>query len=233
MRDGTVQPQEVKHVAVTRSDLDVERDVIDALTSDVRIDATRLSVDVVGGIVYLRGQVPSLYEKRTASEIVNRIKGVVDVVNELRVAPVARRSDADIAADVRAALTRDVWVDERKIDVSTVNGVVYLSGTVQSYTEKSYAESDAWSVSGVIDVVNNITISPVPARSDEELAAEVRSGLVRNIRIDPSKITVEVVNGVVYLRGVVATGEQKWLAEDVAWWTAGVRDVVNELNVVP
>jgi len=220
-------------MAVARTDLDVKRDVTDALTSDIRVDAQNVDVDVVGGVVYLRGSVPSYYEKRVATEIANRIKGVVDVINELRVAPVTPRTDLDIAADVRAALTRDVWVDESKISVDVTNGVVYLAGTVDSYTEKSYAESDAWSVPGVIDVVNNIVIRPTPARSDEEIAAEVRADLARNIRIDPSKMTVEVRNGVVYLRGVVRTIEQKWLADEVAWWTAGVRDVVNELQVVP
>lgn len=220
-------------MVVTRSDLDIKQDVLDALKSDIRIDASRIDVDVVGGVVYLRGSVPSYYEKRTATTIANRIKGVVDVVNELRVTPVAPRSDSEIAADVRAALRRDVWVDENKITVSVVNGVVYLSGTVDSYTEKSYAESDAWSVTGVVDVVNNIVIRPVPTRTDREIADDVRSDLIRNIRIDPSRITVEVTNGVVYLRGSVTTAEQKWLAEDVAWWTAGVRDVVNELRVVP
>jgi len=220
-------------VAVVRSDLDIQQDVVDALTTDIRIDSTNVSVDVVGGVVYLRGTVPSFHEKRIATEIANRIKGVVDVVNELRVAPITLRTDQEITDDVRAALTRDVWVDERKIDVSTVGGVVYLSGNVDSYTEKSYAESDAWSVQGVVDVVNNIVITPVPARTDAQIAQDVRAELVRNIRIDPSKVTVEVVNGVVYLRGSVTTTEQRWLASDVAWWTPGVRDVVNELKVVP
>lgn len=220
-------------MAVARTDLDVKQDVVDALTSDIRIDATSVNVDVVAGVVYLRGTVPSFYEKRTATEIANRIKGVLDVVNELRVTPVTPRSDSDITADVRAALTRDVWVDERKIVVNTVTGVVYLSGTVDSYTEKSYAEGDAWSVPGVVDVVNNIVIAPAHKPTDQEIAQEVRSGLVRNIRIDPTQISVDVVSGVVYLRGAVATAEQRWLADEVAWWTAGVRDVVNELRVSP
>jgi osmotically-inducible protein OsmY len=218
---------------VTRSSTDIQHDVIDALTADIRVDASNIDVDVVGGVVYLRGTVPTYYEKRVATEIVNRIKGVVDVVNELRVAPVTPRSDAAIAADVRAALERDAWVDADKITVTVTNGVVYLSGTVDSYTEKSYAESDAWSVEGVVDVVNNITIVPRPTRADAEIATDVRADLVRNIRIDPSRISVEVVNGVVYLRGSVSTIGQKWLASDVAWWTPGVKDVVNELQVVP
>ncbi|MBI2942462.1 MAG: BON domain-containing protein [Chloroflexi bacterium] len=220
-------------MATTRADADIRQDVLEALTCDIRVDASNVDAEVVGGVVHLRGTVPSYFEKRTAADIVNRIKGVVDVVNELRVQPVTPRRDEDITIDVRAALKRDVWVDEDKVEVKTVGGVVYLSGTVESYTEKSYAEADAWSVVGVIDVVNNIVIAPKPTRTDEEIAAEVRNDLARNIRIDPTRIQVSVMNGTVYLRGTVSTIEQKWLADEVAWWTAGVRNVVNELQVQP
>ncbi len=221
-------------MVAVRSDLDVRQDVLDELQHDIRIDATHVTVDVVGGVVYLRGTVPSYYQKRIATEDANRIKGTIDVVNELRVAPVSPRSDADISADVRAALARDVRiVDFARINVNTVNGVVYLSGTVNSYTDKYYAGNDAWTVAGVVDVVNDIVVQPSPVRTDLEIAEDVRRALFRDVRVDASKIGVDVHNGVVYLRGTVPTSSQKWQAEDDAWWVTGVRSVVNELAVVP
>jgi len=220
-------------VAAIRGDVDVRRDVLDALRNDVRIDAANVTVDVVGGVVYLRGTVPSYYQKQTATEDANRIKGVVDVVNELRVAPVTPRTDQEITNDVRAALIRDIRVDETRINVNTINGVVYLSGTVNSYGDKFYADNDAWTVPGVIDVVNNIVVQPVLARTDQDIADDVRRALIRDARVDASRISVDVQNGVVYLRGSVPTVEQKWQASDDAWWTTGVRDVVNELAVIP
>jgi osmotically-inducible protein OsmY len=218
-------------MAVSRTDLEVRCDVSDALASDIRVDAQHLDVQVAAGIVHLRGSVPSYYEKRIATEITNRIKGVADVVNELRVSPLAPRADQEILADVRAALRRDVWVDEGKIDVNVTVGAVRLGGTVESYTEKSYAETDAWSVPGVTEVLNEVNIRPAEIRRDDEVAAQVRGDLQRNIRIDPAQIQVDVSGGVVTLRGTVLTVEQKWLADEVAWWTAGVRDVVNDLRV--
>ena len=218
-------------MAVTRSDLEIQREALDSLRSDVRLDVTHLSVDVGGGIVYLRGSVPTVWQRRIARDVANRLKGVVDVVNELRVIPPARRPDDEVAADVRAALVRDSWVDERKVAVQVANGVVYLSGVVDSYVEKSYVASDAWSVPGVVDVVDNVVIAPQAVRSDAEIADDVRAALGRNVRVDPSRIEVAVTNAVVYLRGTVDTAEKKWLGEDVAWWTIGVRDVVNELTV--
>ncbi len=63
------------------------------------------------------------------------------------------------------------------------------------------------------------------------MEADVRNELLRNIRIDPAKINIQAQNGSIYLRGSVATIAQKWLAEDLAWWIAGVREVVSELRV--
>jgi len=167
-------------------------------------------------------------------EDANRIKGVVDVIDELRVTPVTPRADEEITREVRAALARDVRIaDFTKISVNTINGVMYLSGTVSSYTDKYYAGSDAWKVPGVVNVVNDIVVQPVPTRSDLEIAEDVRRALFRDIRVDASKIAVDVRNGVVYLHGSVPTYSQKRQAEDDAWWVTGVRSVVNELAVIP
>jgi osmotically-inducible protein OsmY len=220
-------------MASLRTDAEVRQDVVDALTCDIRIDASQISVDVVGHLVTLRGAIPSYYEKRTAGDLVRRIKGVRDVRNELRVLPSVPRSDEAIAADVRAALTRNTWVDESAVQVRVVSGVVYLLGAVDTYNAKSYAEGEAWSVPGVVDVVDQIAIHPVTNRTDTEIAHEVRTDVAHNLRVDPQRIQVDVRGGTVYLRGNVSSLEQKWLADEIAWWTAGVRDVVNELGVEP
>ena len=147
-------------------------------------------------------------------EDANRIKGVVDVIDELRVTPVTPRADEEITREVRAALARDVRIaDFTKISVNTINGVMYLSGTVSSYTDKYYAGSNAWKVPGVVNVVNDIVVQPVPTRSDLEIAEDVRRALFRDIRVDASKIAVDVRNGVVYLHGSVPTYSQKRQAE--------------------
>ncbi len=220
-------------MATLRSDAEVRQDVLDALNADMRVDASRIDVDVTNNVVFLRGVVSTYFEKRTAEGIVRRIKGVRDVANELRVFPAQPRSDQEIADDVRAALASDVWVDERTIEVTVSNGVVYLSGTVDSYPAKAHAEAAAWGIAGVLDVVDNLTVTPPSARTDAEIAREVRSDLDKNLRLPPDAISIEVRGGTVFLRGSVVSLEQKWLADEIAWWTTGVRDVVNELKVAP
>jgi len=215
----------------SRSDAEIERDVKDTLYADVRISSEGIEVEVHGGVAYLRGNVPNAVQKALARDIASRIKGVQRVVNELGVIPPEPRSDADITADVVTALTVDTLVDEDKINVTTADGVVYLEGTVNSYTERKLAYDDARQVAGVVDVINEVVVAPSYAHSDEDIAREVRHQIEDNLRLDTSTIQVQVRHGVAYLRGNVATLEQRWIAGDLARWTPGVIDVVNDLNV--
>ncbi|MBI2953986.1 MAG: BON domain-containing protein [Chloroflexi bacterium] len=214
-----------------RSDDETCKAVGDALAADVRLDGSGINVDVVGGTVYLTGVVPTLVQKRIAQEIAVRIKGVLDVDNQLLTSPLLTRSDIDVESDVKAALKRDAWVDEKRITVRADEGTVYLSGTAVDFISRSAAEEAARTVRGVIEVVNDIAVVPAPARLDGEIAEDVRRDIERNVRIKPKQIKVEVTDGVVFLRGTVSTAAQRWIAEDIARWIPGVLDVVNELSV--
>ena len=206
-------------------------EVTTALKNDVRVDETGINVDVVGGTVYLTGVVPSLFEKRTAAEIAARIKGVLDVDNELQVTPQVVYSDDQIARDIRGALARDAWVDESRVKVIVSQGVAYLTGTVQDGVERKAATDDAWTVPGVLDVINELDVAPHSLRTDDEIAAELQRDLDRNVRINPKKVRVRVRDGVVYLEGTVSTIIQRWISEDIARWIPGVVDVVNHLTI--
>ena len=73
---------------VLRRDEDIARDVLRALQRDRRIDARHIEVAVQDGIVRLTGAVPTLAQKRAASEDAWYTAGLVDLVDELRVMPV-------------------------------------------------------------------------------------------------------------------------------------------------
>ncbi|MBE0446872.1 MAG: BON domain-containing protein [Actinobacteria bacterium] len=213
------------------NDQEILSDIQDALTWDVRVDARNISVGVENGVVTLNGTVDTYAQKLDASQIVSRIKGVTDVVNNLIVRPAIIRSDEEIRQDIDGALRRDVLVDETNIMVEVSNGIAILNGSVATIAEKNAAESDAWLTPGITDVINNIVVTPAVARMDQEIEEDVRAGLARDTRIDMRNIDIEVVDAVVYLRGVVEDFTQKWIASDIAWWTPGVRDVINKLTV--
>ena len=70
--------------------------------------------------------------------------------------PQQTTSDAAITAKVKTLLTADDLVKARRIDVDTARGVVTLNGTVSSAAEKNQAIKLARSVSGVVDVKDNL-----------------------------------------------------------------------------
>lgn len=216
-----------------RSDRDIIRDVAETLAWDTRIDDSQVKVDAQQGRVTLTGTVTMFSEKTAAAEDAWRIKGVREVVNELVVSPPDLRLDRDIAEDVVRALERDPRVDHRNIVVDVAGSVVHLSGVVRNLAEKRAAEENAWYTSGVIDVVDDLTISPTEVRSDADIEADVRAALMRDARLgDPTRINVSVVKGVAFLRGSVDTLSERQAAEEDARFTAGVVDVDDELALV-
>jgi osmotically-inducible protein OsmY len=70
-----------------RTDERTREDVCDRLTDDPRIDASDIEVNLKGGEVTLSGSVRTREEKRLAEDLVERVTGVRDVNNHLRVRP--------------------------------------------------------------------------------------------------------------------------------------------------
>jgi hypothetical protein len=70
----------------------------------------------------------------------------------------SQRTDAQVASDIQGKLNADQAVHNKQIAVLAANGVVTLSGTVNSEAERGAVASDAASVNGVRTVVNNLTV---------------------------------------------------------------------------
>ena len=97
-----------------------------------------LQVWARAGNVRIDGVAVSLQQKRAAQDLTWSIQGVVGVDNRLRVVPIVRRSDAQIAEDIRAHLVADGFGDETVL-VGVNDGVVTLSGEVGSIFEEQRA----------------------------------------------------------------------------------------------
>jgi hyperosmotically inducible protein len=150
------------------------------------------------------------------------------------------RSDAEITARVKTALIRNDETKARQINVETENGIVQLSGFVDSEQMKSAATSTARSVSGVQQVRNELVVRQGGERSagratdDTVIAAKVKSELAADAGLGTaSNVNVEVRRGVVQLSGFVGSIEQKQEAEEIARKVAGVTDVRNSISVEP
>jgi hyperosmotically inducible periplasmic protein len=148
------------------------------------------------------------------------------------------RSDAAITASVKAALIRNDETKARQIKVETENGIVQLSGFVESEEMKSAAATTARNVSGVQEVRNELIVRQGGQRSagratdDAVIAAKVKSELATESSLaTAANVNVEVRSGVVQLSGFVSSIEQKQEAEQIARQVAGVTDVRNSIAV--
>jgi osmotically-inducible protein OsmY len=136
--------------------------------------------------------------------------------------------------DIVDALYWDSRVDASDVAVTIDDSQAILTGTVPSFGARRAAEDDAWSVSGIYSIDNQLKVRyPTPAPADEQIRSNIKSMLLWNPDIDSNKVDVLVDNGIVTLKGTVDTYWQRWQAENTTKEVSGVLDVSNELTVVP
>jgi osmotically-inducible protein OsmY len=217
----------------TRTDEDIQRDVLDELKWDMRVRPNEVGVAVNDGIVTLTGWVDSYLKKLAAENAAHRVPGVKAIVNdiEVRLPGSAERTDADLAKAVLDALRWDAAIPAGKLDVTVSQGWVTLKGEVEFGFEKRDAERAIRHISGIKGVINLITVRPHPLPTD--LKQSIEKALVRNAETDAQRITVEVEGNKVILRGTVRSYAEKKAAEETAWAAPGVTDVENRIVVSP
>jgi osmotically-inducible protein OsmY len=143
------------------------------------------------------------------------------------------RTDQEVQTDVLAELRWDLSTQAKDIGVAVKDGVVTLTGTVDSYLNKWKAEQASHRVSGVYAVANDITVRTLGERTDTDIAAAAVHALNWNSSIPPEKIHVTVDKGWVTLKGEVEWQYQRQEAERAVRGLWGVKGVSNLITVKP
>ncbi|WP_340106451.1 BON domain-containing protein [Rhodohalobacter sp. 8-1] len=147
------------------------------------------------------------------------------------------RADALIREDIENQLRADTRVSNYDVNVIVDDGVVTLTGDVTSYRAKNAASGNAWTVPGVVHVINNLSVRYEPVEeivpSDVDIAANIESSLSWDPDVDAADVNVTVDKGSVTLEGTVDSLWKKQMAEDKSWSQTGVVDVKNKLAVTP
>lgn len=126
----------------------------------------------------------------------------------------------------------DSMVDASGIGVAARNGVVTLSGAIDSYAGKLAAERAAKRVHGVRAVANDLQVTLRQPRSDTDIATDAVRALETHLILPPT-IQVVVHNAHVVLTGTVHTLFQRVVAEKALRYVKGVKNLVNRLVVAP
>ena len=146
------------------------------------------------------------------------------------------RSDAEKAADERLAkqiqtrLEGDRWILSYQIRPQVQQGVVTLTGNVDTLLAKVRAAQVTQTVPGVRQVHNEILVS-LPARDDFAVKDDVRAGFMHAPPLQDETLHITISNGHVILTGVVGSEYEKELAANIAASVPGVQWVENKLRV--
>jgi osmotically-inducible protein OsmY len=211
----------------------------------LQLQPDELDVRLVDDAIVLDGTVPHIAAKRLVPRIVAKAANGLGVLDRLRLRQDEQVTDAKVARTVERLLAEepvfarfDVLqgeisnndpVSERILWVSVSDGVVRLSGTVGSLSHRRIAEALAWWVAGTRDVDNRLYVSPAERDSDDEITDAVRLVLEKDPWIDAGHIGIRTRDRVVTLTGSLPGEEQKRMAENDAWYVAGVHDVDNRI----
>lgn len=139
-----------------RSDEDIASTARHLLDCDPRLPVGAFSVVVEKGAVRLCGEARSEAQRGAAESDVGHVDGVVSVNNEIQL---DGSDTTQVQNVIRTAFERAADLEADRISVHfESDGTVTLGGQVHSVLERASAENAAWSVPGVIRVVNRIEI---------------------------------------------------------------------------
>lgn len=144
-------------------------------------------------------------------------------------------TDSQLQHAVIETLKFEPSVDAAHIGVTAADGIVTLTGYVESYAEKIAAEKAARHVRGVRAIAEEIQVR-LPAmtkHADDEIARRALDILRWNVAVPAERIQVKVEHGIVTLTGEVDWQYQKTRAEAEVRFLGGVVGVINRIGLKP
>lgn len=143
------------------------------------------------------------------------------------------KDNAELQKDVQNAIKWEPSMQAAEIGVTAKDGVITLSGTVNSYTKKLNAERAAKNVVGVKAVAEDIIVNYGGSfkKNDTELATDILKAWENNWEVPEEKIKVKVEDGWVKIEGKVSWKYQEKAVIKSINNLSGVIGITNLLKI--
>jgi len=143
------------------------------------------------------------------------------------------KNNETLQQEVEDAIKWEPLLHAAEIGVTVKEGVVTLTGIVDSYAKKSEAEDAAKKVAGVKAVLERIEVKYLGSihKEDEEIAKEVLNALKWNWQVPGEKIKVKVEDGWITLSGTINWNYQKDAAKNAVKNLLCVKGVTNNITI--
>lgn len=143
------------------------------------------------------------------------------------------KNNAELQKDVQDAIQWEPLLNAAEIGVTVNDGVVTLTGVVDSYSKKLEAEDAVKNVTGVKALVEKIEVKfhNTWHKNDNELATDVLNALKTNWSVPADKVKVKVEDGWITLEGELPWNYQREAAKTAVHYLMGVKGVTNNIKI--
>lgn len=143
------------------------------------------------------------------------------------------KTNAQLEKEVLDAMHRACLFRREDVGVIANDGIVTLTGMVESYTRKLAAENAAKSVPGVKAIIEQIAVDPgkTAKRTDQEIAAEILHALTWNIDVPKERVKIIVEDGWVSLEGELEWNIQREAVKKAVNHVPGVKGIRNHIKI--
>ncbi len=146
------------HSHIDKSDAEVRSSIRSLLDCTLGSRGPKIDVLVEDGIVTLKGDIDSYWQKARTEDLASSVDGVSEIKNEIRVIPADKSPDGAIKREIVSALERMEVKGLENLQVEVKEGVVTLSGSVPTWDTAFDVEDTARYTGGVTDVKNKLTV---------------------------------------------------------------------------
>lgn len=214
-----------------KTDIDIQKNVMEELKSIPLINANEIGVAVKNGIVTLSGIVDSYPKKNSIEKAIKKIAGVKGIAEDLQVnlSEKHQKSDSEIAAMVMSAIEWHSAANIEKINILVEDGIVTIEGITDWNFQRKHVTKVIANIIGVKGIINNIKLTNSPLPGD--LKKRIHSSFLRNAGIDADRIDIKIDGHKVILRGKVKSWSEYEDVERAVWSSPGIDRVENKLEI--